>query len=98
MDHKDPRHIEGWSIWDGAQDEERIFPWNRSDLYRRWALGIIADAEGTGAEAQVYSIYHPHSIKEDCGCVQYLTSHLPDFETLDEENPHATELGLGHYA
>jgi hypothetical protein len=78
-------YFEAYVVWEGALDEERIFPYHLEGAMIRWASQIIQEAREEKASSSVYAVPHVHAYTaEECQCIQYLTDHRPLMEVTGD--------------
>lgn len=72
-------------IVEGALEEEHIFHdyANRNQFIQ----DIAEEARADGAETEVYVLRHYHEPDSPCECVQFATSHKPDYTFPGDEPP-----------
>ena len=78
-------YIEAWTICEGALSDEDMFDdatgLDVDGIYiDAWLKKIEDDANEGGVVIEVYLLTHGHNADvSECDCVQYETSHLPDY-------------------
>lgn len=69
-------------VWEGAVDTARTYFDNETYAMDELIASVKSDAATTNDLVEIYSIYHDHDVELDCECVQYLTSHQPDWSNV----------------
>jgi len=78
-------YTEVYSVVQGAIDQEDFFQ-DHVDA-EEWIRERAAEADADGLTTEVYTIRHDHDIETECECVQYLTSHKPDYTFPEDDAP-----------
>lgn len=77
-------YIEASVVIDGALDStETLRSHEALDIF---VANTIAESP-PGMHVQIFTIEHQHAEDIDCECVQYLTDHLPYYESRDQTTP-----------
>ncbi len=63
-------------VVDGALEQNLTF--HDATLMTAEIAEIVEEAKGDGYRTEVFVMFHEHNETEDCECVQFEASHLPE--------------------